>query len=104
MDAFTAGLLLGRVANGDPVDDVVDLYKTITSPGVQGPTPDNVQKAQAWEGKRLSDKWTPGRLGTGRGANTSEGGFYPGSRYPLLVKLDSGETFPYGFEQWELAE
>ena len=37
------------------------------------------------------------------GYNQSTGGFYPSSRYPVLVKFERG-TFEYGLESLELVE
>lgn len=36
--------------------------------------------------------------------NTSVGGFYPGYKYPLVCKLDSGATFEYSFDGFSLVE
>ena len=38
------------------------------------------------------------------GVNTSVGGFYPGHRYPLVCKLDSGAVFEYSFDGFSLVE
>jgi len=37
------------------------------------------------------------------GYNEAVGGFYPGSKYPVLIKFERG-TFEYGLEQLELVD
>lgn len=74
----------------------------LNAPG-QGPTAEQIAQATAMKGKRCLVTHT-GYEGVVLGPNLRETGFYPGGRYPVVVRIDEASdggqyTFEYGLDQ-----
>ena len=95
MDKFTAEAILNAaLTDGVDNDAVADLYKTF-SVEEGGPS----EEAQRWYSANSSARvqiLDLDKYGQVVGLNKSTSGLYPGSRYPIYVKLDGyNETFEY---------
>lgn len=109
MDKFTAEQLLTAIKNGGDNDQVADLYKQINGASEEGPSKEQVDFFIENQGKVVTIKGTS-MTGLVERLNTSTRGFYPGSRYPIYVKIltdtrpvDSvGRTFEYDIDQLEV--
>lgn len=103
IDSTTAGMLLSSV-NSNNVDKVADVYK-IVSKEVGGPSKEAIAFFEANKGKTCKVLYT-NHIGIIHGLNTSTAGFYPGSRYPIYVKITSasaeGSIFEYELNQLEI--
>lgn len=108
MDGFTAGVLLQAAIEGNSPDQVADLYKSLKGTGDGPPSPQVVELVTSWIGKPCKVKHTS-HLGVVHGVNTSSSGFYPGSRFPVYVKITEsgmkdavGSVFEYDLDQVEI--
>lgn len=109
MDGFTAGVLLQTAMNGSNSDDIYKIYKDLQE-DKDALTPEVIELVNSWKDKTCNIKFTSHK-GIIKGPNTSSYGFYPGGRYPVIVKIiDSdmkkviGKTFEYGLDQIELID
>ncbi len=104
MDGFTASILLDAVVKGGG-DNVADLYKSLNSNQDGGPSEEARRFFAQNEGKVCKIKYTT-HEGIVLLLNEATGGFYPGSRYPIKVKITNGESsghvFEYDLEQIEV--
>ena len=110
MDGTTAGLLLGAAALGDS-DQLYDLYKELKSKYGGGPSAEAIAFVEANINRPCRIAYTD-YTGEIVGLNTATGGFYPGSREPVYVKITGcetekfksaiGETFSYALDQVKL--
>lgn len=85
MDSVTANLLLQIASSPDKADKAADLYKSLSKPD-GGPSVEAIAFFDANKGKKCAIKGTD-YIGEIVELNTSEGGFYPGSRCPIYVKI-----------------
>jgi hypothetical protein len=106
-DGFTAGVLLSAAQNPSNHDSVYKLYKSLQNAGDAAPAPEIVSFIEAKIGMPCTIKLTSHK-GIVKGVNMASCGFYPGSRYPVVVEItDSsmqeaiGEVFEYGLDQVE---
>lgn len=109
-DGFTAGVLLSATQQSSNREDVYKLFKSLQNADAGPPEPDIVKFIEARIGKSCTIKYASHK-GVVTGVNIASRGFYPGSRYPVVVKItDSsmieaiGEVFEYGLDQVEFEE
>ena len=107
MDGFTAGILLGAAKNGANSDEVAEIYKSLKSNEDDGPSAEAIAFVEANKGKPCKVAYTS-HIGVIHGLNTARSGFYPGSRFPVYVKISNGEAagrvLEYDLEQVVLVE
>lgn len=84
-DKFTATACVNALKSGANPERIWDAVKGLNNQG--GPSDEAIEWFKANEGKRVKVK-TTGYIGTVEKLNTSNGGFYPGSRYPIYVRID----------------
>lgn len=101
MDPVTAGLLLSAITDGE-VGEALTLHRELSNTD-GGPSKEAIDFYEKHQGKRCKIKNTA-HVGTIVGLNKSTSGFYPGSRYPIHVKVDAGYKFEYDFSQIEIIE
>lgn len=104
MDAFSAKVLLDTVANISSKAELGQIHDFVKSPDKLDPSNaiKNAKKlgfVKGAEVKLFHDK----EIGIVTGYNTTSGGFYPGSRYPITVKFERG-IFEYSVEGIELVK
>lgn len=93
IDPFTVSVLLKALESGANTDNVADLYKMAMKSGPE--TPDAKEQQSLFDSLALSHplgtrvKIHGTRVGTVVGYNRSTGGFYPGWRYPLILRFDA---------------
>lgn len=81
---------------------LISLAKQLSQ--TEGPGEDQILRANKLAGARVTIQYTD-YVGTVVGANMKQGGFYPGSRFPVLVCIDEVQggdknvIFEYTFEQ-----
>lgn len=110
VDSFTASMFLKAVSTGGPaaIDAVADMYKQVTS-NDEGPTKEQAAAVNAMMNMRCKINYGS-YTGTVIGLNSSTGGFYPGGRYPVIVKIDktqdgaTNQVFEYGLDEVILLE
>lgn len=85
IDSVSAGLLLQIAASPKNIDKAADLYKSFNKPE-GGPSKEAIAFFNANKGKKCSIKYTD-YIGEIVKLNTSDGGFYPGNRFPIYVKI-----------------
>lgn len=101
LDSFTAGMLLEALSKGADNNEVADLYKAFnTEEG--GPTEEQIQWFNENQGKEVLCFGE--RKGVVHSLNKSDSGLYYGKRYPIYVKLDSGDIYEYGIENLTLVK
>ena len=106
IDSVSAGLLLGVAMSGG-ADTAHDLYKQMKDKNDGGPSDAARAFFEANKGKKCKVKWTSHEAII-HALNEATAGFYPGSRYPIKVKITNGESagtiFEYDHEQIEVVE
>lgn len=109
-DGFTAGVLLAAAQNPNARDSVYDLYKSLQNAGDAAPAPEIVKFIEDRIGKPCKVKSTS-HIGVVHGVNMASRGFYPGSRYPIFVKITEstheraiGDVFEYELDQVEIQD
>jgi hypothetical protein len=86
-------------------DALKPLMKELKEPDGDEKMNNEVTKAKELgfiEGVKAKLSHTP-EIGEVVGYNEAVGGFYPGSRYPVLIKFERG-TFEYSLDQLELVD
>lgn len=111
LDGFTAGLLLEVASMPTTPDDhnrFHDLVKELTGKKTAGPSKEARAYFERNLNKRVKVLGTE-HIGTITELNEAKGGFYPGSRYPIFVKIEEsgnqaaiGDLFEYDLDQLEL--
>lgn len=99
MDSFSALAIL-EAAKTDP-SGAADLYKTMKSDSA-APTLKDAEWVKAHIGNAVQIIGTS-LTGVITSLNEASCGFYPGSRYPARVTLESGDTFEYELRQLKLS-
>lgn len=109
-DGFTAGALLSAAMQPGNQDEVYNLYKSLKNNSDGPPAPDVISFIEARIGKQCEVAHASHR-GIVHGVNMASCGFYPGSRYPIFVKItDSsmkeaiGDIYEYDLEQVKIYE
>jgi hypothetical protein len=110
IDGFTAGVLIGAVKTKPDLDQVCELVKSLSNSSDR-PSDEDIQKIFAEAQRRFKPRDLvkidhTDYVGTIAGYNTSTGGFYPGWRFPVYVKIDGScfedkesRTFEYVLDQ-----
>jgi hypothetical protein len=105
IDSVSAGLLLNVAISGGS-DVAADLYKEMKNKNDGGPSDAAREFFKKNEGKPCKIKWTSHEAIV-HSLNEATAGFYPGSRYPIKVKITNGESagtiFEYDLDQVEVA-
>ena len=106
IDSVTAGMLLSVAVNGGG-DAAANLYKEMKDKNDGGPSDAARAFFEQHKGKKCKIKWTSHEAIIHE-LNEATAGFYPGSRYPIKVKITNGESastvFEYDFDQVEVVE
>lgn len=101
MDGFTASALLE--ASKTDVQAAANLYKALNECSEGAPNEAQKEWVESNLNKRVKIKGTD-HEGYILRLNKASSGFYPGGRYPVIVKLDIGYTFEYGIDSVILDE
>lgn len=106
IDAFTASAMVGAATKGNS-DQLADLYKEMNSKADGGPSAEARAFFEKHQGKPCTVTGTS-HEGIVHKLNEATAGFYPGSRYPIYVKITNGEAvgdvFEYGLDQVAVKE
>lgn len=95
IDSATAGICLAAIKETGEVEKVVDFLKGADDEG--GPSPTQRLWFETNKGKSVSVKGTD-HIGTVHRLNEATRGLYPGSRYPIYVKMTGGTSIGSVFE------
>lgn len=106
LDSFTAATLVQAASKGN-VDEVVDMGKKLQSDVGGGPTSEARDFFAQHQNKKCKVTGTT-HEGIIYRLNEATVGFYPGSRYPIKIKITNGQSagtiFEYGLDQIEVIE
>lgn len=95
IDSATAGICLAAIKETGNVEGVVDFLKGGEEEG--GPSPAQRLWFETNVGKSVSVKGTD-HIGVVHRLNEATRGLYPGSRYPIYVKMTEGSSVGAVFE------
>lgn len=114
IDGFTAGLMLDAISkNPEGINEMATLYKQLKGSQDGGPSPEAIRFFEENKGKIIKVKHTSYH-GEVYKLNEATGGFYPGSREPIYIRITAvddekwakvvGQVFSYSLDQLELVE
>lgn len=105
MDAATASILLGCIAQNPTEDNVSKIHNLSKSLTGKGPSEEARKFVQDNMGKKCKIKYT-GHGGVIESLNECDRGFYTGDRYPVNVRITEssmaeaiGNLFEYDLDQ-----